>query len=299
VKDRLDGSRAAVVHLAVHGSEDGTLWQASSRLGQILDRAQQHHRISPDELVEHLAAARDALAVVLNVCDSARGADALGRRIAERGVPVVVGMSGLISVVACSTFSRSFYRGLAHGLPFIDAYAAGVRAVRDRDDAAAALWTMPVLYASNPGLVAFPPAAQVRARRMAHQIRDVARLLVELSPGRGWTAADWSRATVHVQLRLQAVRSVVAGLAGKDPAPPGEPLLRRLELSRLVAGLEGRMAAVDERLRRLGTTRLADTDRTREAALFAREQQPLAADLRRLGDLLAGAPADDDRSPPR
>jgi hypothetical protein len=301
VKDELGRLRPAIVHLAVHGTEEGTKWQASTRVSRSLHEIRQHLKISPDQLIEHLAAAHDTYALVLNICDSGRAdgspptTDALAKRIAQRGTPAVIGMTGQISVVACIDFARSLYHRLVLGLPFIEAFAAGIRAIRNRTDRSANLWTMPVLYAGEPGCVIFPTSAQLKARRMAGRVRELAQSLADLEPGEAWAAADWSLATARVEVGLGVVRSTMADLIGKDPGLSGEPLARRLELSRLVFGLDERLASLDGLLQRLGAANVGGADRASLARHFLSERPRLVRALRRLGDLLVGEPPADDR----
>src|SRR5262249_21648893 len=92
--------------------------------------------------------------VVLNACHTAgthlvQESNSLAQELAERGVPLVVGMSGRVADRACRLFTRCFYEALLKGqdVALVTAEARR-RAVRDGnvDACATADWTMPTLF---------------------------------------------------------------------------------------------------------------------------------------------------------
>ncbi len=135
-------------------------------------------------------------AVVLSVCGSALpappgaagidgaagdgNARAVGRSLAadlvERGVPIVVAMSGEVSEQASRMFARAFVRAVHEGASVVAAAAAGRRAALLRGDPPSGYldWAMPtLLLAENvpPDLRLVDPAATAHLRHVAESLR--------------------------------------------------------------------------------------------------------------------------------
>jgi hypothetical protein len=141
-----------VVHFICHGSFDG---DKGGCLELETDDATISKKQYCGQLLDYLGAGDNyPLVVVLTACHSgtagaAVGAAQMGPLAAELvagGVPVVVGMGGRVSDVACRLFTRRFGAALVAGLPLVQATAQGRWAAFLGDQPDSVDWAFPTLF---------------------------------------------------------------------------------------------------------------------------------------------------------
>ena len=157
IEDELNRFQPSIVHFICHGSEaDGSgfieLVSADSA-GQLITDQRDAKRC-----LALLRGAGDTYPpiVVLSACYSGGGAGPVSARVdaplaaalVEGGVPIVVGMGGQISDLACRLFARRFYEALLDCQPVTDATFEGRRAgmKHGMDPELSVDWALPMLF---------------------------------------------------------------------------------------------------------------------------------------------------------
>ena len=179
--------RPDVVHFVCHGTPDpaghGTFLELYDP--QTGGRA----RHSAALLIECLQAGRRPPPIVLlSACHSGAPLTAdrtapLAAELVAGGIPIVVGMAGRISDLACRLFTRRFATALALGEPLVEATAAARREVLIGVDPARQDldWALPGVFVSEavpPGHATASPASDETAALIEHWLRrdDVRRM---------------------------------------------------------------------------------------------------------------------------
>ena len=127
IKEKMGRFKPDIVHFICHGEFD----QQGSYLVMYNDEAEADKRRDASALLEDLKSHGSLPAiVVLSACHSAvsQGAHQIGPMAAglvAGGVPVVVGMAGQVSDLACRLFTRRFAEALVLGQPLVSATAEG------------------------------------------------------------------------------------------------------------------------------------------------------------------------------
>ncbi len=158
ISEALREHRPHVLHWVGHGTFDG-------QQGKLIVEDEDHYALEMSDRAfrELLEGHPDTRLVMLNVCQGATrsSADAmvgLGPALVGRGVPAVVAMQYPVYDRAAISFTREFYRALAHWLPIDVAVSQARRAIYldyglDRRD-----WGAPVLFMRDrDGLLFTPP----------------------------------------------------------------------------------------------------------------------------------------------
>jgi len=167
ISEALREHRPHVLHLIGHGAfQDGR--------GKLLLEDEDHYALEMSDRAfrELLEGHPDTRLVVLNACQGATRAagDAMlgmGPQLVSRGVPAVVAMQYPVYDRAAISFTREFYRALAHWYPIDVALSQARRAVYldfgpDRRD-----WGVPVLFMRDrEGRLFTPPAAKTDTQKV-------------------------------------------------------------------------------------------------------------------------------------
>jgi tetratricopeptide (TPR) repeat protein len=145
-----------VFHFVGHGGFD-----AGSGEGVLVleDETGGPHELGATRLGRLLADHLPLRLIVLNSCDGARASvndvfSSTAAALARRAVPAVLAMQFEISDAAAIELARSFYEGLADGLP-IDAAVAQARIALSLAQAESVEWGTPVLHLRAPDGVLF------------------------------------------------------------------------------------------------------------------------------------------------
>jgi hypothetical protein len=186
IEDEIASFRPSIVHFICHGdgADDGghidlvSLDQTGRPVtdrrdaGRLLDLLRGQHNGYPP-------------IVVLSACYSASQANPVSARVnaslaaalVENGVPIVVGMGGQVSDLACRLFARRFYEALLKSQSITDATAEGRRAgmKHGADPGRTVDWALPVLFIAD----SLDPKIQVNADEL-RQVHRRAILASEL-----------------------------------------------------------------------------------------------------------------------
>ncbi|MGB8644420.1 MAG: CHAT domain-containing protein [Anaerolineae bacterium] len=108
--------------------------------------------------------------VFLNACETGRGApnedparSSVAAALLGRGIPAVIATQFSIPDNSAHYLSSRIYTSLVAGDPLVEAIRNGRRAMSYADKNQFLDWGIPVLYASDPGLVLFPAGSAPRA----------------------------------------------------------------------------------------------------------------------------------------
>lgn len=207
----LDVIRPVVVHVVAHGSTDGFKFRASRT------HPKDHYDIPAQELVGRITKSA-ASVVMLNACDSATASaddDSVARRICEAAKTTAIGMAAQLPTEVAIAFAEQFYRCLALGATVVEAYRQAVRSIR-AISGFANLWSVPVMYSTQPNLVIFPTDSRARARLGFNEVSaHLEKLEAEIDNLAGhpdWTGGDWAKNTAVPAVRIAYVRDVLATL---------------------------------------------------------------------------------------
>jgi hypothetical protein len=152
------------------------------------------------------------VAVMLSVCDSARGTQespAVARALAAVGVPEVLGMYSVITPQAALDFFKSLYEALGRCSDMVTAYAEAVAGLREGDYPSCGFWSVPVLY-SRDNVIPFPATYGDPKRAYQRIAREVARLraeLADLRPEESWNDDTWRRETMDLRIGADDTRA--------------------------------------------------------------------------------------------
>jgi hypothetical protein len=160
IEDEIESYQPSIVHFICHGDEDG-------RMGYL-------NLVSTDGSGKPVTDRRDASrvldllrmkagtyppVVVLNSCysgtqigpEAARVHAPLAAALVEGGVPIVVGMGGRVSDLACRLFARRFYEALLKQQPVSEAAGEGRRAgmKHGSDPDRLVDWALPMLFLAD------------------------------------------------------------------------------------------------------------------------------------------------------
>jgi hypothetical protein len=160
ISEALREHRPHVLHLIAHGVFD-------KGQGKLILEDEGHYALPTSDRAfrEFLEGYPEVRLVVLNACqgatrDAGNAMVGMGPQLVSRGVPAVVAMQYAVLDRAATSFTREFYRALAHWYPIDVALSQARRAVYldyglDRRD-----WGVPVLFMRDrDGRLFQPPAA--------------------------------------------------------------------------------------------------------------------------------------------
>jgi hypothetical protein len=151
------------------------------------------------------------VAVVLSVCDSARGtpeSPAVARALAAAGVPEVLGMYSVITPQAALEFFKSLYEALGRCSDMVTAYAKAVAELREDDFPNCGFWSVPVLY-SRDNVIPFPATRGDPKRayqQIAHEVAQLHADLADLRPEESWNENAWRRETMDLRIGADDTR---------------------------------------------------------------------------------------------
>jgi hypothetical protein len=157
IEDEIKRFQPSVVHFICHGDDAGHIDLVS---------ADEPGRQDPDKrdarrCLDLLRGEADSFPpiVVLSACYSGSQTDPVSARVdaplaaalVQGGVPIVVGMGGQVSDLACRLFARRFYEALLKKQPVTDATAEGRRAgmKHGSDPRRSADWALPMLFLAD------------------------------------------------------------------------------------------------------------------------------------------------------
>jgi CHAT domain len=156
IEDEIKSFQPSVVHFICHG-DDGhiDLVSADASGKQEPDKRDAQRCL---DLLRGEAGSYPPI-VVLSACYSASQSDPVSARVdaplaaalVEGGVPIVVGMGGQVSDLACRLFARRFYEALLKKQPVTDATAEGRRAgmKHGSDPYRSVDWALPMLFLAD------------------------------------------------------------------------------------------------------------------------------------------------------
>lgn len=157
IEDEIERFQPSIVHFICHGSEDyqaGELELVSTDASGRLVTERRNAQRCLDLLRSQ--ANRYPPIVVLSACYSGSQAGPVAARVdaplaaalVEGGVPIVVGMGGQVSDIACRLFARRFYAALLSREPVTDAIGEGRRAglKHGSDPDRSVDWALPMLF---------------------------------------------------------------------------------------------------------------------------------------------------------
>jgi hypothetical protein len=167
-----------VFHFIGHGGFDATARNGAGEGVLILvDEDEMPFRIAADDIAGLLGDEMSLRLVVLNSCDGAKGNaidgfSSTAGAIIRRRTPAVVAMQYEITDRAAREFSRSFYEGIAAGLPIDGAVAQGRDGIAGELDGSLE-WGTPVLFTRAPSNVLFrlPATSTVIDKSIRGRIR--------------------------------------------------------------------------------------------------------------------------------
>jgi hypothetical protein len=258
----LDLVHPAVVHVVVHGTVDGFKFQSSGSVPE------SHYDITAQELAGRLARSATSV-VVLDACDSATaspGSDPVARRISLDAGTTTIGMAAELPAKAGIPFATQFYQDLVLGATALEAYSNAVGSIRTISGSAN-LWSVPVMYSTEPNLVIFPADPRARARLSFNEVRThLAALEAELdglAGHRDWTPGDWAENTAASAMRVAYVRDAIATLTKTLEERPAD-LLYVLRLLQECDALETSLEGVSTQLHRLTAPSSSQKERAKD-----------------------------------
>ncbi len=203
--------RPGAFHLVAHGTSSGVSFQAEP--GPTLDD------LKVDPAFIGRALGRSTVWVAMfNCCNSATpppGGEPPARRIAELSRVATIGMGGKIQPYIGATFARSFYRCLGSGRSVLQAYHAGIQAIRG-NDTYSGMWSMPIMYATDADIIPFPVDDEARVRLGLEQVRvHLSALdseLAELANGPDRSPGEWSTQTSTPMVRIECIQTYLAAV---------------------------------------------------------------------------------------
>jgi hypothetical protein len=188
LKNAVKSFRPHVVHFICHGQEDGgkgylTLMRDADDGAPGPDR-EQFKLCHADNILDALRAAKLPIVIVLSACYSATGRLEMGHmpplaaELVEKGVPIVLGMSGRVADRACRLFTRRFGESLVSGDSLARAAIEARLTAHSRgaDPAASVDWAFPTIFMASqvqadfalvpaaPAVPAVPPVITVDDR---------------------------------------------------------------------------------------------------------------------------------------
>lgn len=160
IEDEIERFQPSVVHFICHGSEDYESGQlelvSTDAAGRLVTERRNAQRCL--DLLRSRAGTYPPI-VVLSACYSgsqtspvaARVDAPLAAALVEGGVPIVVGMGGQVSDLACRLFARRFYAALLTQEPVTDAIGEGRRAglKHGSDPDRTVDWALPMLFLAD------------------------------------------------------------------------------------------------------------------------------------------------------
>ena len=146
-----------IFHFIGHGGFDPALGEG--RIALVDETSGGSNFLSATQLGRLFAAHPSLRLAVVNACEGARASEhsvfsSTGAVLARRGIPAVVSMQYAITDRAAIEFSRTFYDGLARGLP-VDEAVQEARLAISLALGDSAEWGTPVLYTRTPDGVLF------------------------------------------------------------------------------------------------------------------------------------------------
>jgi len=141
-----------IFHFIGHGGFDPALGEG--RIALVDEASGGSNFLSATQLGRLFAAHPSLRLAVINACEGARASEhsifsSTGAVLARRGIPAVVSMQYAITDRASIEFSRSFYDGLARGLP-VDGAVQEARLAISMALGNSTEWGTPVLYMRTP-----------------------------------------------------------------------------------------------------------------------------------------------------
>ena len=141
-----------IFHFIGHGAFDSALGEG--RVALVDEASGGSNFLSATQLGRLFAAHPSLRLAVVNACEGARASEqsvfsSTGAVLARRGIPAVVSMQYAITDRASIEFSRTFYDGLARGLP-VDGAVQEARLAISMALGDSAEWGTPVLYMHTP-----------------------------------------------------------------------------------------------------------------------------------------------------
>jgi CHAT domain len=211
--DALEAPMRAV-HVAAHGTA-GTVY---------LREGTQHTPVDSRVFAEFFKQTTRPAAVMLSICDSARGTPTnpgVIRTIAEAGVPAVLGMYSSITAEAALLFFDSLYQALGECLELPVAYAEAIAAMRATSYPNSSLWSVPVLC-SQQNVIPFPRTLGDPGdsyRQLAEELSEFEAEVRSIQPGEGWNIDKWRLETMDLRQdrgRLAHSLEVLIGLVRRE-----------------------------------------------------------------------------------
>jgi CHAT domain len=160
IDDEIESFQPSIVHFICHGDEDGPMGYlelvSTDKFGKMITEK----RDAPGLLgLLRTKAGTYPPVVVLNACysgsqagpEAARVHAPLAAALVEGGVPIVVGMGGRVSDLACRLFARRFYEALLRRQPVSEATGEGRRAgIKHGSDPDRSVdWALPMLFLAD------------------------------------------------------------------------------------------------------------------------------------------------------
>jgi CHAT domain len=174
IEDEIESFRPSIVHFICHGDEADDaghidLVSTDPWGRQVTDRR------NAQQCLDLLRSRTNGYPpiVVLSACYSGSQADPVSARVdaplaaalVQGGVPIVVGMGGQVSDLACRLFARRFYEALLRKQPVTDATAEGRRAgmKHGSNPSQSVDWALPMLFLADR----LDPAVDIDASEVA------------------------------------------------------------------------------------------------------------------------------------
>lgn len=184
IEDEIESFQPSIVHFICHGQEAGGAGVidliSADKSGKLVSDQRDARRCL--DLLRNQANSYPSV-VVLSACYSGSAASpALARvdaplaaALVEGGVPIVVGMGGQVSDLACRLFARRFYEALLGSEPVTDATFEGRRAgmKHGSDPELSVDWALPMLFMAEglDPVVDVDTSEAERVRRRAERAR--------------------------------------------------------------------------------------------------------------------------------
>jgi CHAT domain len=182
IESKVKSFSPEIVHFICHGMID----PATSEGKLILqpDPGNPTKHFGAQQIAQWLGPTPPAI-VVISACNSAVAAGAtlgpqvvspLAAQLVAHGIPVVIGMSGQVSDLACRLFTRCFGEALISGETLVAATAKGRRAAfaRGRAPADSPDWAFPTVYMSEKVAPDYAPACKRSGLSVDERLRPYA-----------------------------------------------------------------------------------------------------------------------------
>jgi hypothetical protein len=281
----LDIVRPAIVHVVAHGSIYGFQFQDSNTFPR------SHYDIPPQELAGRLTRST-ASVVILNCCDSATvpsDEDSAARRISQDTAMTTIGMAAQLPSSIGILFAEQFYRTIALGSTVIDAYNRAIQQIRDASNFAN-LWSVPVMYSTEPKIIIFPtdPRARVRLSlsEISSHLTELEEEIESLAGYQDWSPGDWAEHTAKSEVRVAYAQDALGALTitlNQQPIDLFDALSLRQGCDDLECSLEG----ISECLSQLTDPRSSPDDCARAFDVTVQEFAIMRHALERINGFLA------------